>query len=658
MDYNKVFDTVARACNEQKYELRNARPNCNSLFLAAYDKLGNKKGGTTFATLYTGGVLSCTYKEYLALYKEHYTKDVCNGAVLAMTEICPNAIGIRCYFELDYRSWVRLPTDEEMISHVKIAHILVKESFPKADVACHIASCTPKIKFSNGKNNEKAKLAMGLHIIFSRVIVNTSILRQLMLTLDARITAVDPFFSGSVDAASAHRESASLRPIYAYKLDECPGCFPIRQKINQPNPTTTTMKKTSNNNKKPIVVTKYLSNEMDWSGLELLSLEEGNNYDSDDDNENVELPELDGLKCEKEGCIKGRRIASPSIYKPWFILTCDDPEPIYFEECDKVNWICDMSIIPPENFMQQFSEYRKPIDAIEVENVNFKNGNPLIFKNEKTLFHPKSKTSLQLSCQSHTDLFEAVRDVIHQFDLDHYHDVQIANIIFTKQSSSMLVSLKFSQETKFCLLKDDYHRSNRIWFFLKLKSKKKAKSEIRFYCHKAECKDILREYQKTKKNTKNKGFQQIVIPSDVKMNDTQKMTIHKTCKPIPVVLRRKIMQILNIKTAADEFDESKISQSFNSNTNSLRCLQSDGSSLPVEFIFDNRIGTMVTKEELSLPIPNRKRDISELNSHYMYTLTPSPKKKPTVAENNKRLSNVEIKATLDCCLDDWGVSFD
>ncbi len=644
-DYQTTSDLIIRQVLEQNQYLKHKRPNTNSAFLTQYDKI-QSMGGITFATLYTGGVLQTTHQQYKELYSTYYTIDIIKKqAILALTEICPNSIGVRCYFEFDYRSWIRLPTEFEMIEHVKMAQLLIKESFPIEegnDITCHVAKCTPKIKFAAESKNEKGKLAIGTHLVFAQIIVNTQQLRQLALTLDARITSKYPFFNGIVDAASVHKDNASLRPLYAYKLDECKGCYPIRK----PKPIKATTKKPN----KPLE-TKALTNEKSWCGENLVLLESADNYESDSE---PEAPLLqNGLECNSEGCIRGKKFASPSVYKPWFILFDNEPDMFDEDLADNLqikNWIEDMSIVPP--FGLRPNIYHKVPDAIEVDNLNVKDGRSIIYKIEKSLFVSKSSET-RFSSQSHTDLYSVVSEIIHDFDSEHYSSVTISSISYTAKSCSMLVSLKGSKEQKFCLLKNDYHSSNRVFFFLKLKSKKQNKSEIRLCCHNEECKKLLNYFHKNQKSnnlSKHEKKLKKLKNEEIQITAVQKLLLFKTTKEIPYQLRNKVKVLLHLHDPSSDIPDIKEIKPNETSLDGLRMNLPNGDSLPVPLLLDERIGMMVTKEEYSLPVPTKKRNLIELNPSYGFVGDVIlPKEEVQI---KKQASQEEKYATAFCLLDE------
>ena len=665
-EYNRLADEIVRLVEEQKKILKTkSKPNTNSQFLRQYDAT-KTIGGTVFATLYTGGTLKTTHSDYNRLYNDFYTKDICNGVVLAITEICPNAIGVRCYFEFDYRSWVRLPTNEEMIEHVKESQKLVKEAFPNEkedNVTCHVAKCSPKIKFAAESKKEKGKLALGIHLVFAQIVLNTTQLRQLILTLDARITAKTPFFSGSIDAASVHKESASLRPLYAYKLDRCDGCFTKKDK--KVVVVTSTKKTTSNS--------KYLRNEKSWCGQELINLREDPvdcNYDSLSDNDDDNAAQLVVTnECKGEGCLKGRTLASPSIYEPWFILLKDGETIEYYDEDDeeedenekKKKWIQDMSIVPPSDLIKKFNVYNVPIDAVDTESLNVQNGmSSVVYKNEKSIFNSKAKTCIQFSHQSHFDLFVVVADAIRSFDPEHYADINVSDILFTQKSATMLVTLKGGKSCRFCVLRNDYHVSNRVFFFLSLKQKKKKKSEIRLLCHDPDCKKILDYYFKEKKEqqqNKNKNF----LPfKECKLDLTyeQKINLPKTTKEIPNEFRKKLLLILNLKVKdilqeEDDNNNNKRFESFgssNSKSGELMYSLPDGSCLPVPMFMDDRVGICVTKEELSLPLTTKKRNYED-QGYFIAGFEKDNKTTKYIQPKKDPVNVLELKMTFETLLD-------
>jgi hypothetical protein len=296
----------------------------DSKFLDCCAKLHQKEpvaSAKSVFNLYTNGILSLSLGQYHNQALDCFSLDIERGVMLAGAEVSYNSNGIRCYFEIDYRSFVRFPTSEEMTQHAIIAFKLMKERFPLANHTCYVGKCDPKVKLAKKKKEEEEdekpvppKLAMGVHIVFPHIVSKTPEIKQCVYDLDLKITAEDPFFAHSVDNQSVHREDATLRPLFTYRLDECGGCLPQRKKND---------KKT-----KPLL----------------------DMYDSDQE---LEDPLKEGILCESKECFHGYKYASHSIYRPWFCLQevadSDEPTIISYKESreEQRAWIKNMSIIPP-----------------------------------------------------------------------------------------------------------------------------------------------------------------------------------------------------------------------------------------------------------------------------------------------------------------------
>ncbi len=108
-EYKQVANEVYREMLVQQRAIEQIKPNQNSLFLRELDRLPKiGSGKMMLGTIYTGGVIQASHEKYRQVLLEAYVKDVAsNKVVLAWTEMCPGDLGVRCYFEIDYRSFVR-----------------------------------------------------------------------------------------------------------------------------------------------------------------------------------------------------------------------------------------------------------------------------------------------------------------------------------------------------------------------------------------------------------------------------------------------------------------------------------------------------------------------------------------------------------------------
>lgn len=162
-------------------------------------------------TLMSGGIMYGTPAMY---YNNLHLRadDIRAGKILSDNQIGHYG-NVRAFFELDYRHNSEVPSDDEMLRHVRICQETIRVNFPESDVACHV--CITPLK-------TKAEiLCAGVHIIFEHVILqNVDELREAAEVANAQICK-DSVYDSVVDSASSHSQHASLRPIHAHKITDC-----------------------------------------------------------------------------------------------------------------------------------------------------------------------------------------------------------------------------------------------------------------------------------------------------------------------------------------------------------------------------------------------------------------------------------------------------
>ncbi len=496
-DVNVIYHEVIAGFNA----IQHKRPNVphTSRMLKYHDTLRSLPNKKMVGTLYTGGTLYCSHEKYHEEFLKAYAKDATNTNVLmSWTESCPQSFGIRCFFEIDYRSLKRLPTEEEMKQHVRMAQALVAGSKGQDDSLVYVAKCTRKLKYANKDTNDpRPKLAMGLHLVFPRAIAaTTEELRQLALTLDLRISAATPFFAGCVDAASVHNDCATLRPLFAYRVDQCRGCYPERKKMHAGSESKQS---------------RFLQSMKEWcmsseedaaqqkkKKKDDVVLDNDIPYDSD---EEVDLPPLsDKIQCQTAGCWAGRAVTSPSIYTPWFLIDSSNQEFQVEQTGTAEEWILDMSIIPP--FGSNPTSYKPPTDAPDPHTPLLRPFTQRVYPSEidsSGRIKTRNGKGVELSSQTHPDLFKIILQCIRKFRKEYTNIVpQLMN--YDQNTNVLFVNVK---GTGFCCLADRYHQGNRIYFMLKLKAPKQ-KCEIHVKCFDSSCRTKLEQFSKWKKAVKKK----------------------------------------------------------------------------------------------------------------------------------------------------------
>lgn len=602
-EYKSLVSEIYQENAIQWSKISNKKPNTQSYFLTKYDALMRMptSGRQMFGSLYTCGVLQCTQKQYRDILLEEYAKDVAAGRVLAFTERSNNENGIRCYFEIDYRSFVRLPTEEEMMHHVEIAQKLVQDACGDTWAHAYVAKCTRKLKYANKDTKDTSpQLAMGLHIVFPHIVLETTQLRQLVLTLETRIATDNIFFSGCVDASSVKRECATLRPIFAYRLDQCKGCYPQRAAVAGGGKQGVTKKKKS----------RFAATQEEWC-KEAYNPQQIDAYDSDSE---PEAPPLMGdIECRSASCSKGYSYASPSVYLPWYIL--DTTGEVHLREAltelkDK-EWILDMSIVPPHDLKTKFSDFKAPKDAPEPETCAIRSScasGSIVFKAESQSMHAKgkTKTGVELSPQLHSNVYKILTSVVREFDPAHYSILLPHSVNYNRQTHMLTVSVRGDPGWKYCPLVQRSHGGNRIYFVIKLNSKQK---HIQLQCYHPTCQSMIQAHKRQlRENNPKKKKHLAVTPSAstlatkpievIHISDAQKTILNNMCKSITPQLLRELRKAIGVRFSQG-VTTCKISQA-------PTVVKKEKQSEAV--VYDPRCGMYVPEQDLLQPFVNGKRN--------------------------------------------------
>lgn len=178
-------------------------------------------------TFFNGGTCHFPAKEWSAVLRQR-AADVENLVVMYDNHMAYDDEGFRMFFELDYRSDYNNPSYDEILQHASLCQDVVKSFFvnnPSANCRMWFMPCDPKLKFA--KDNIEPVLAMGVHLIFPDIIVNTQMARQMAAGANLRLEAV--FYGRNkgelVDMDCYRDHTVSLRPSYAHKIDNCLTCM-------------------------------------------------------------------------------------------------------------------------------------------------------------------------------------------------------------------------------------------------------------------------------------------------------------------------------------------------------------------------------------------------------------------------------------------------
>ena len=572
-----------------------------SSYLTTYDR-PTSPIGEQFMTLYTGGTIVCSHEKYTQDLRPKFIADIIKGHKFAVSEKCPSRCGIRCFFELDYRSFVRFPTEDEMKSHCLMAFELIHESFPEANSFGRVAKCSEKLKYSN--QGGPPKLAVGLHIVFPHVIVDTERLRQLCLTLDLRISIQDPMFSGVVDDSSVHTNCANLRPLYCYRLDQCKGCYGTRKATKEANSEP---KKPFEKETGP--TSKFAKHIEDWTHEKTDAI---NDYDSESEED------LEPMECKSQGCMAGKKVASPSIYEPWLIVV--NQQTRIEANANKKEWMLEMSIVADTN---KYSNYIPPKDAVHIKTINPR-GNAIVYSKEKNLIG-KSKTLQPLYPERDPALFKVVTSIIRQYDNIHFTKLVADQIQYSSFTRIMMVNVK-GCGIHDCLYNGKPHSGNRIYFLLELKTNKKC---IKLRCHK--CDDRIKELQ-------SKPWKE--------MSTKEQQLANQLTKDIPASFYPELGRALKLGLCWDVAEVIVDDGKSKSQPGQVSIRLPDGTSQPATYVYDAEHGDVCLPEELKM---GKKRNLEELNPNYFYD--DNAKSAPETIASKRHIQKQIEKTSNDHILD-------
>lgn len=418
-------------------ELLAREPSGPSKFMANLS-IPPRDGQETFATLFSGGILSSFHQNYVGPIFAQYIDDLHRGHVLSVNEIASNTVGVRVFFELDYRS-LRTPPAADQLQHVRIASQVVQDCFPGHDCSAYVAvSSLAKIKKLEGQ----PCVAFGLHIIFPAISVTTDVLRRLGLLLDARITCACSGYAQIVDSQSVHKASASLRLIYAHKYQACQYC----------STAATT-------NKPKDAAAEWVE---DPRSLYIAPP--------------AVTPAAEVMGDDCDFCSNRRKIACPSVYIPSYIMLADGSiHYLSVEEKKNLRMCRQYSIVPDQ--MGHIPLCHEPHDMPTVTDVCPRG--PVVFKKESRLFKGfTSRKGTKEVSGANSTAFGLIRKVLTKFP--NHVDTSIDRVHISKEST-ILVNLK-GKNSRFCPTVNRNHSSNRVYIRIDLKRRSAS-----VHCYAATC---------------------------------------------------------------------------------------------------------------------------------------------------------------------------
>ena len=427
-----------------------------------------------FATLFSGGRFIVPHHEYISCLQK-YAHDVKNGVHMTVNEISNNTVGIKAFFELDYRFESMIPSDDTVFKHCRMAQDLMQQCF-HAGTDCYmcVAKCQHKIK-----NTSKGKVvAAGVHVVFPHINLTTCMLRKLMLCLDARITKDDPTYSGVVDVASVRKSVASLRMIYSHKMDTCGDCryrFSLdysKQQENQALPTTTL----PTNDEWMLDEQKFYSLQQNRPPVDLIAAEEERSVSND---VRYIVP---CATCRQMG-----KVLAPSVYVP--SMAVDSSNNVVsssaFMAMGVQEHVAMFSIVPTE--IAKFTPLARtmPSDMPDTGDV-IPREDEISFKGERRIVNcqKKAKNTDTMLRREYPQLYAVVQEMVQSSWPQYVHTIVDSVTLRTlgnRKRVTLFVNVK-GKNARHCLYKGDAHRSNRIYFHLDLFNR-----VMKLACYDGEC---------------------------------------------------------------------------------------------------------------------------------------------------------------------------
>ena len=396
----------------------------------------HKQGNLLRATMLSGGTVYTPFREHSSLL-EHKVKDLKKGVIFTDVEWAHNCEGIRLFVELDYKTTEKLPTEVEVLSHLKHISEVVQECFPTLrphQHRMHVATCEPTGITKQAKcNNDDQDIyeqmfnmviykKWGIHVVFPDIVTTTQVMRRIAHAVDTRISRDSAIWNDVVDSNAYKEANATLRPPFSYKSSACPVCRSV-------------------------------------------SLKKRKRKSSDDkDDSNIKIQTAHEILSNTCDCVFGYRL-QPSTYS--YIGTLYGSNTFATELLTMYDILAGMSIIPSS--IGNFSEPFTP--CTDMGSLNDKlpiNGQS--YKTEKQILSATSRRKqIGIPINEKQKCYQTVQNIINRID-PKYCRVVVENIkhCSSKQKNEFFITVK-GPGMRWCVLRNKEHQSNRAFFILCLR---------------------------------------------------------------------------------------------------------------------------------------------------------------------------------------------
>jgi hypothetical protein len=436
--YNDVVLEEAREADkiEGKYPFR------NSEWKKQFEGCMNKQeahGDLLRSTFLSGGAL---FMSHVVCMESMVPKarDIDKGCVLTDAEVAHNCEGIRLFFELDYRTTTTLlPTWTEALLHLRVLYRTVQECFPQLEpLTMHVATCTRKRK--HRRVPQGIALAWGMHVVFPDIVTTSSVMKLIAQLLDTRISNLFPLWSNIVDPASYHSSNATLRPCFSYKMIDCPICT-VGGKP-KPSAASTTGKR------------QRLSCSEEAETRFRLQL---------------------SSTCS---CFGGRRV-DPSVYTYAGSLSSADGA-FVCRVLTTYAVLTTMSITPTH--MGTFTDgFQRPADMGD-EHDGIPQGDALFpVERQAVKGFQRRKNTVPVNVSRFPSGYHAILQALQNIH-EAYRYLAIHKVIMDEKKRTFLITVK-GNGSRYCLYRNGFHSSNRVYFCLDLK-----RGSVATFCFDPDCK--------------------------------------------------------------------------------------------------------------------------------------------------------------------------
>ena len=539
------------------------RPFEKSIWRQHMDKYIDVKsqGEVQRCTFFSGGILYAGFFAYKNSLK-WLAADINKGVSLPINEIAYNCDGVRLFFELDYRCKQQLPDSTTIDKHLKIIRQVVADMFT-CEFVMHVAMCQPKLK--TNKSGESC-LAFGLHVVFNGIVCYTALIKRCGELIDTKITEDDPVWAGVVDTGSVHHKHASLRMIYACKIEQCQFC----NKYNYNTSSFSGNITSGNYSTKKMKKRRKVWNEKSRNVESLDGFLSDNEFDEKEDIGLEFEAEADEMcyihdkplllalyDCDQ--CVNGVS-QNTSIYTPMMSFNKDGQVDYGIQTAPILHQLLWMSINPMTEGPGRFTtNIRIPQDMPNI--LDSRPIGNILYKQERQIIS-RSKSYNTLQVIKYADIYRKMTSVIREL-LPQMRCVLIANIRFNVDKKSLYIDLR-STGSRYCPLHGGEHTSNRVYFVLMICS-----GQIFLNCYNKECRDVLKHTEEKNIFQLDAGIKQdlcliLDIPlkskvSHVNLRGNKTSVVEVQTKPTPPISEvqlctKNIWVDIDIATIPDNLD--------------------------------------------------------------------------------------------------------